>query len=262
MNRTVISILVVLLATGLCAAEPASPEKKPKPIRILFIGNSYTTVNDLPGMLAAMSRKAKVDRPIETARSTRGGWTLQRHHDDERSTAKTMIQDGPWDYIVLQEQSQMPFLYPKVTHKYGVMLGKLIQAEETTPLFYMTWAREHQPENQAKIRDTYQGMGKQLNAPVAPVGLAWEAVLKGQVHVKLHQKDRSHPTTHGTYLSACVFFAMIYKQSPEGLPGSLTVKQNGRTRTLCRLQAQYAKLFQRTAWQVVQPLVEHKTNEE
>lgn len=265
MKRALILIVAALLlarpvqAQNTNAAKADKPDKT-KPLRVLFIGNSYTSVNDLPGMLEAMSAKAKGARPVEANRSLHGGWTLQKHMDDEKSKTQAMIKEGDWDFVVLQEQSQMPFMYPKVTHKYGIMLGKLIQEQKATPLFYMTWAREHQPENQAGIRDTYQALGKELNAPVAPVGLAWEKMLQQKVKITLHQKDRSHPTPEGTYLAACVFFAKIHGQSPEGLPGTLVTKQKKRSRTLCKLPADRAKLLQRTAWQVVEPTIKAQAN--
>lgn len=255
---------LILVGTQQVLAQAKAPNTtaaaaKAKPLRVLFIGNSYTSVNDLPGMLEALSAKAKGVRPVETDRSLRGGWTLQRHMEDDKSTAQAKIKAGTWDYVVLQEQSQMPFMYPKVTHKFGLMLGKLIQAQKATPLFYMTWAREHQPENQAPIRDTYLAMGKALQAPVAPVGLAWEKMLEQKVKIKLHQKDRSHPTQEGTYLAACVFFAKIHRTSPEGLPGTLEATQKGRSRPLCKLPADRAKLLQRIAWQVVEPTIEEQS---
>jgi hypothetical protein len=33
----------------------------------------------------------------------------------------------------------------------------------------------------------------------------------------LWQDDGGHPTEQGTYLAACVFYAVIFHQSPEGL---------------------------------------------
>lgn len=35
--------------------------------------------------------------------------------------------------------------------------------------------------------------------------------------IPLYMADGSHPTTHGTYLAACVFYATIFAESPEGL---------------------------------------------
>jgi hypothetical protein len=33
----------------------------------------------------------------------------------------------------------------------------------------------------------------------------------------LWQDDASHPSTAGTYLAACVFYAAVFRQSPDGL---------------------------------------------
>lgn len=243
-------IILTTLTVFLIGLQTASAEDSPT-IDVLFIGNSYTTVNNLPGMLEALSAKAKVKRQVKTARSTHGGWTLQKHWDDEKQGSQAAIKKGKWDYVVLQEQSQMPFMYPKVTHKFGLLFGKLIQEYKATPLFYITWARQHQPENQVKIKATYEGMAKALNAKIAPVGLAWERVLKANPGIKLHQRDKSHPSPEGTYLTACVFFSVIYDQSPVGLPATLTAPKNGGVRVLCKLGPDVAKTLQLAAWETV-----------
>jgi hypothetical protein len=60
--------------------------------------------------------------------------------------------------------------------------------------------------------------------PVAPVGYAWFVVRRAHPEIGLWQDDGSHttaagtyPTAAGTYLAACVFYAAIFRQSPEGL---------------------------------------------
>ncbi len=40
----------------------------------------------------------------------------------------------------------------------------------------------------------YTAPGLANQAPVAPVGLAWEAALKGRPTLTLHMKDHRHPT--------------------------------------------------------------------
>ena len=56
-----------------------------------------------------------------------------------------------------------------------------------------------------------------LKAMVAPVGMAWQNVIAQKPQLELWQSDGIHPTREGTYLSACVFYAAIFKQSPAGL---------------------------------------------
>jgi hypothetical protein len=49
------------------------------------------------------------------------------------------------------------------------------------------------------------------------VGYAWQAALKQNPSLNLWQDDGSHPSEAGTYLAACVFYAVVFRASPEGL---------------------------------------------
>jgi hypothetical protein len=52
------------------------------------------------------------------------------------------------------------------------------------------------------------------------VGYLWSIVRQERPTLELWQADGSHPSVAGTYLAACVFYALIFRQSPEGLPGA------------------------------------------
>jgi hypothetical protein len=56
-----------------------------------------------------------------------------------------------------------------------------------------------------------------LNVPLAPVGYAWLIAYGQDPQLDLWQQDGSHPAQQGTHLAACVFYAVIFHQSPEGL---------------------------------------------
>ena len=56
-----------------------------------------------------------------------------------------------------------------------------------------------------------------MDAPVAPVGMAWEKALTHRPDLSLWRADHVHATPQGTYLAACVLYAVIYGQSPVGL---------------------------------------------
>src|SRR5262249_51657578 len=81
----------------------------------------------------------------------------------------------------------------------------------------MTWARQDAPQSQQAIADAYAGIGQELAATVAPVGLAWQRVLRRHDRPALHDKDHSHPTLAGSYLAACVFLAVLFRESPVGV---------------------------------------------
>ena len=77
-------------------------------MRILMLGNSFTTANDLPAQLAALTG-------AEVVCHTRGGARLSEHlNPGTRLGARTQaaLAGEHWDYVVLQEMSHGPCTSP------------------------------------------------------------------------------------------------------------------------------------------------------
>ena len=66
------------------------------PLKALFIGNSYTSVNDLPAMVAALADAAG-GRKIEVDRHLIGGCTLEKHVKDRKAIDKIHAQK--WEVL-------------------------------------------------------------------------------------------------------------------------------------------------------------------
>lgn len=201
---------------------------------VLFLGNSYTGVNNLPNLLYLLSLSA--GDSISYDSNTPGGYTFQMHSSDPNSLAK--INSRPWNYVILQGQSQEPSVdTPYVVANvfpYATQLNNLVEANDscTQTIFYMTWGRKNGDASncaayppvctflgmQGQLRNRYVQMANDNNAIVAPVGEAWKNVIATNPGFDLYMADESHPSLHGSYLTACVFYATIYKQSPLGLP--------------------------------------------
>jgi len=64
-------------------------------------------------------------------------------------------------------------------------------------------------------------IANQLIAPVGPGGLRLVDRLAPEPPGGSVEADGSHPSAEGTYLAACVFFAVLFRQSPgkQFLPG-------------------------------------------
>jgi hypothetical protein len=193
--------------------------------RVLFLGNSYTYVNDLPSTFVQLARSA--GRPVQVAMVANGGETLARHAASPESLDKIASQG--LTYVVLQDQSETPatsagrdyYTYPAAR-----TLAKRVEAVDAIPMFFMTWAhRDGLPQAglpgyesmQQQLDGAYIGIAHELKVPVAPVGYTWYMVRHDHPEIGLWGDDGSHPSKAGTYLAACVFFASIFRQSPEGL---------------------------------------------
>jgi hypothetical protein len=219
--------LSILFLASLAGLLPAQSLK-----HALFLGNSYTYVNDLPALVSQIA-SSKGDSLFH-AKYTPGGYTLELHSQDP--TSRAAIKAAKWDYVILQEQSQLPSLWPDSvaiwTYPFADTLNRLIRENDscTTTLFYMTWGRKFGDSQfcpvyppvctyegmQARLRESYLYMGYTLTAEVSPVGAAWKTVRNQNPGIELYSSDNSHPSLNGSYLAACTFYAAIFHKSPVG----------------------------------------------
>jgi hypothetical protein len=115
--------------------------------RVLFIGNSYTYVNDLPGMFAKLARSG--NHRVEVGMAAPGGWTLSEHANSQETLDQ--LHSSKWDLVILQEQSQIPSIGSSRTvsmYPAARLLVRQIEEAGATPIFFLTWAhRTGWPEN-------------------------------------------------------------------------------------------------------------------
>ena len=207
-------------------------------INILFIGNSFTQRNDLPGLLVGMAAERKVR--IQHKLISVGGASLRTHWNAGKA-AKAITADR-YDYVVLQEQSTLPVKNAQRMAENVRLFDETIKQAGSKTVLYMTWARQHAPESQKAITDAYNSIGKEVGAIVVPVGLAWQKFLAKHERPLLYDRDQSHPSLAGSYFAACVFLAALLKINPVGIvAGGAGLDESDR------------KLLQTAAWKQCRP---------
>lgn len=196
--------------------------------KVLFIGNSYTYVNDLPQLVTDLANS--LGDYVSQASSTSGGATLSNHASN--SNTYSMINSDQWDFVVLQAQSQEPS-FPDAqvdtqTIPYAIQIADSVYENYfcSDVMMFMTWGRENgdpqwQPIStyegmQARLRNAYMRMADSVQGSVSPVGMAWKQVRDNYPSVQLYAGDGSHPSLEGSYLAACTFYASIFRKSPVG----------------------------------------------
>jgi hypothetical protein len=239
MRKGKITLLVALVFLPWVATTLRAQEAK----RVLFVGNSYTEVNDLPRMVAEVA--ASMGDVLTYGSNTPGGCTFQQHCTNQ---TMALIRQGGWDAVVLQEQSQYPsFPDSQVQAEvfpYARRLVDSIYAHGwcSEPMFYMTWGRRDGDSYNAQFFPplaTYEGMDSLLcarylqmaaanDASVCPVGRVWRYLRRHHPALELYQTDGSHPSVAGTYAAACSFYTMLFHRNPVDIayrPDALTPAQ-------------------------------------
>src|SRR5437870_4935739 len=89
-------LLLAAIVFGVCAylidqSQPEPPSRRvafsddPNALKVLFIGNSYTVLNELPTMFAQLTQAAKPQLPLKVDQAVMGGYTLEQHWNEGRA---------------------------------------------------------------------------------------------------------------------------------------------------------------------------------
>ncbi|NCX95105.1 MAG: T9SS C-terminal target domain-containing protein [Chitinophagia bacterium] len=224
MRKIINSLLIITL---LLSSTASFAVKK----KVLFIGNSYIAVNNLPTIVDSICQA--MGDTLVYDQNVPGGYTFQMHSADLGTITKINLTD--WDVVVLQEQSQKPSFPPSQVatevYPYATRLDSFVRAHDTCTqtMYMMTWGRANGDASncpfypmvctyagmQSRLRESYLDMGTDNHACVAPVGAAWKAMRDSFPLIWLYSADSSHPAINGSYLEAAVMYASIFHKSPE-----------------------------------------------
>lgn len=183
-------------------------------MRILMLGNSYTSANHLPLMLAEMTG-------AEVVAHTRGGARLAEQINPATKLGnKTLkaLHDEKWDYVIVQEMSNGPITSKE---KYKTNLSKLcglIRKNGAIPVLFATWAYENNGKQLKKfgmeyedmicsMKETFRETAKRTGCLLADVTTAFEQQAET---VKLYAPDGSHPSEAGSKLAARTIAKVIW----------------------------------------------------
>jgi hypothetical protein len=219
------------------------------PIRVLFVGNSYTFHNQLPELFHAVTSSGGKWEP-KIHEITDGGMRLFEHVERgevSRALKAAAVAQQPWDVVILQEQSVVTSLdqasqgldFREKFHQAAVQLSK--EAHQANPevliVLFQTWARHEKlfttespflangkdpAEMMTRIHENYAAAAAAINkaiprqrsiAVVSPVGDFWALALKTPGTPALHSEDGSHPSPSGSWFTALALTGTVFGRS-------------------------------------------------
>ncbi|MFU8807043.1 MAG: SGNH/GDSL hydrolase family protein [Bradymonadaceae bacterium] len=224
-------------------------------LRVLFLGNSHTFVNDVPAMVQRVAHSHEGAQKLWVEMVARGGLSL----DDllQNGHVREELGESRWDFVVIQGRSLEPFVDPEMYVRSFQTLADASRAAGATPILFEVWPRVEghsiyeqgwMPSNHGQAMDIIRGVSEQAisenESLLAPVGGAW--VLAGELHpdINLYVDDGNHADLAGSQLTALVLYRVILG---EDLPGELLWHPTAiSSEDAARLQAVANKAFQWT----------------
>lgn len=188
-------------------------------MRILMLGNSFTSTNHMPQMLAALTC-------AQVVHHTRGGARLSEHlNPNTKLGARTQaaLRQEHWDYVVLQEMSHGPITAPKSFFSSMEQLCRQIRANGAVPILFATWAYQRDgaklavknwgyDEMAQKLSEAYHKAAQENNALIADVGRRFYEWSDPQ---DLYAADGVHPSELGSHIAAETIAAVIQQHEKE-----------------------------------------------
>ena len=197
---------------------------------------------------------------------TPGGYTFMGHSTNATSLNK--IAQGNWDFVVLQEQSQLPSFpdsqVENQVYPYAQQLNNLINQQNpcAETVFYMTWGRKNGDASNCAnwppvctytgmddlLNERYRFMAEQNDAILSPVGAVWRYIRENYPSIELYSADGSHPSVAGTYAAACSFYATLFRKNPEQI--TFTAGLTNEVATAIRSAAKVIVFDQLLEWHI------------
>ena len=256
--------------------EPTS-ESGPNSMEVLILGNSYTQGNNLDSLTESLLQNDVANANAD--RLAAGGLNLHDHATRAQTAGhqwNTTLNSGNWDWVVLQDQSQIPSFptsgqYWQNSKAGAEVLNEIIKDNGGETVLLMTWGRRNGDQDnlwrnpdfltmQANLDSGYRLYAENVTTParpvwIAPAGLAFKYIYdditasggtpenSGTLFHDLYSSDGSHPSLSGSYLASCVIYATITGYNPVGIGGPSGLSS---TRILELQEAAAATVFNET----------------
>jgi hypothetical protein len=196
----------LLGAVSLAQASPPA-DAQASPLRVLFVGNSLTAANDLPGEVARLARAT--GKRIATGTVAYDGYALGDHW--YQGDARKALESGTWDAVVMQQGPSALLDSRMQLSIWAAKLAGEARAHGTEPALLTVWPENYRREAIVDVIASYRIAAKDARARLFPAGEAWHRAWQCNPRLGLYGKDGFHPSRMGTYLAALVAYGRLFR---------------------------------------------------
>ena len=210
----------LLLAFCLLALSCVAHAQDTRTLRVLFVGNSLTYVNDLPATVRALAASQPVPVKIETQTFVAPGGTLAERWNDGKATAA--LGSGHWDALVLQERGgllacmvdseQRSSTECRASERAHKAFAEKAKAAGAKVYVLATWGPDE--AWQTKLDRAAKQIASRIDAQIIPAGKALRALAQRNGD-KLTFPDGTHPSLAATLVMAVQTYTAIVGAAPQ-----------------------------------------------
>ncbi len=182
-------------------------------VSILFLGNSLTYSNDLPGLLEDIGRAH--NQTIETDCLCYPNYGLEDHWQD--GDFQQMIEAGSYDFVVFQQGPFSQEYGRESLLEYGGKISNLSKRHNAKPVYFMVWPSLAYYHTFDGVIQHHRNAAFEQEAILANVGEIWRQIHEGDTNAGLYGADGFHPSKKGSTLAALLLYQSLIGDLNEGL---------------------------------------------
>ena len=195
-------------------------------LSVLYVGNSHTYVNNIPGMVRQdLEERLDDERIVVHAVIAIGGANLIDYVGQPE--VERVLNAIPWDFVLLQGRGAMPLIedFRSNFQKAVSWFRKNTKHRDTKIVLYETWPYRAGHENYSTIdiqeddarepigmgrliRREYRKAARRIDATIAPVGTCW---MQSPDRQAFYSADGNHASEAGSRLAAEIIAKVISK---------------------------------------------------
>jgi hypothetical protein len=214
--------LCALLVACAGGGQSTGPQLIGEGMPILFIGNSHTYVNDVPGILQALVEST--GDKIAVMSLAEPNLALIDHWNGGQALKQIEARD--WTFVVMQQGWTPAGACQDTLRLAAKRFEQAIRSSGAQPALYQVWPPSDRPGQWQGTIESYRLAAKDVGGVLFPVAEAWQEFAERD-NRSLYL-DGLHANGAGSYLAALVMYARIFGKTPVGLPRELTTRSGVR----------------------------------
>ena len=187
-------ILLLLFLVASISANAGPSNITQDTINILFIGNSLTYSNNLPGLVE--ERGIQENLEIKTKVIALPNYALIDHWND--GTIQVEIKNGNYDYVFIQQGPSSQSWGREILIEYGRKIKSVCDEQETELVYFMVWASIGYYQTYNDVIKNHEDAAALNNALLCPVGKQWKAYFDSTQDFSYYGSDGFHPSLKGS----------------------------------------------------------------
>lgn len=197
---------VVESTPGVPLPEVQNPNNLPEIGSVLFVGNSLTATNNLPGLVRAEGEKKGYY--VRTKAVTIPNSALEDHWFD--GTAIELIRSEHFDFVVVQQGPSSQGEGRQMLLEYGAKFKEVCNQNQAKLAFYMVWPAIPNYSNFSGVIKNYTDAATATKSLLCPVGSYWKAYIDRTGDFSYYSGDQFHPSKKGSALAAEVIYKTLF----------------------------------------------------